>query len=60
MSSKVKNLGLEKYFDMVRRMEPSFEGFSVKNIPRLDNEHVDMLAKSAAQGLLLPPKCSLK
>jgi ribonuclease HI len=47
-SSKVKNPGLEKYYDMVRRMESSFEGFSVKNIPRLDNEHANMLAKSAA------------
>jgi hypothetical protein len=41
---------------MVRRMESSFEGFSVKNILRLDNEHVDMLVKFAAQGLPLPPK----
>jgi hypothetical protein len=37
-------------------MESSFEGFSVKNILWLDNEHVDMLAKFAAQGLPLPPK----
>ena len=35
-------------------MEASFEGFSVKNIPRGENEHADLLAKSAAQGLLLP------
>jgi hypothetical protein len=41
---------LEKYLDMVQRMETSFEGFLVKNIPRLDNEHADILAKSAAQG----------
>jgi hypothetical protein len=38
----------------VRRTEASFEGFSVKNIPRGENEHVDLLAKSAAQGLPLP------
>jgi hypothetical protein len=31
-----------------------FEGFSVKNIPRGKNEHADLLAKSAAQGLPLP------
>jgi hypothetical protein len=31
-----------------------FEGFSVKNIPRGENEHADLLAKSAAQGLPLP------
>jgi hypothetical protein len=56
-SSKGKIPNLEKYFDMVRRMESSFEkGFSVNNISRLDNEHADMLAKSAAQGLPLPPK----
>ena len=30
------------------------EGFSVKNIPRGQNEHADLLAKSAAQGLPLP------
>jgi hypothetical protein len=35
-------------------MEASFEGFSVKNIPRVENEHADLLAKSAAQGLPLP------
>jgi hypothetical protein len=29
-SSKSRNLGQEKYLDMVRRMESSFEGFSVK------------------------------
>jgi hypothetical protein len=28
--------------------------FSVKNIPRGENEHADLLAKSAAQGLPLP------
>jgi hypothetical protein len=41
---------------MVQRMKASFEGFSVKNILRLDNEHVDILDKSVAQGLPLPPK----
>jgi hypothetical protein len=40
--------------DTVRRLEASFEGFSVKNIPRGENEHADLLAKSAAQGLPLP------
>jgi hypothetical protein len=32
-------------------MEAFFEGFLVKNIPRGENEHADLLAKSAAQGL---------
>jgi hypothetical protein len=37
-------------------MESSFEGSSVKNIPRVYNKHADMLAKSANQGLPLPSK----
>jgi ribonuclease HI len=52
--SKARDPKLEKYLDIVRRMEASFEGFSVKNIPRGENEHADLLAKSAAQGLPLP------
>jgi ribonuclease HI len=55
-SSKVKDPKLEKYLDTVRRMEVPFEGFPVKNIPRGDDEQANLLAKSAAQGLLLPPK----
>jgi hypothetical protein len=35
-------------------LEASFEGFSVKNILRGENEHADLLAKSAAQGRPLP------
>jgi hypothetical protein len=35
-------------------MEVSFEGFSVKNVPRGKNEHANLLAKLAAQGLPLP------
>jgi ribonuclease HI len=53
-SSKARDLKLEKYLDTVRRLEASFEGFSVKNIPRGENEHAYLLAKSAAQGLPLP------
>jgi ribonuclease HI len=55
-SSKARDPKLEKYLDTVRRMEASFKGFSVKNIPRGENEHADLLAKSAAQGLSLPSK----
>jgi ribonuclease HI len=47
-SSKARDPKLEKYLDTVRRLEASFEGFSVKNIPSGENEHVDLLAKSAA------------
>jgi ribonuclease HI len=53
-SSKARDPKLEKYLDAVRRLEASFEGFFVKNIPRGENEHADLLAKSAAQGLRLP------
>jgi hypothetical protein len=53
-SSKARDPKLEKYLDTVRRLEASFDGFSVKNIPRGENEHADLLAKSAAQGLPLP------
>jgi ribonuclease HI len=53
-SSRARDLKLEKYLDTVRRMEVSFEGLSMKNIPRGENEHADLLAKSAAHGLPLP------
>jgi ribonuclease HI len=53
-SSKARDPKLLKYLDTVRRLEASFEGFSVKNIPRGENEHADLLAKSATQGLPLP------
>jgi ribonuclease HI len=55
-SCKARDPKLEKYLDTVRRLEASFEGFSVKDIPRGENEHNDLLAKSAAQGLPLPSK----
>jgi ribonuclease HI len=50
-SNKARDPELEKYFDIIQRMEASSEGFSVKNIPRGENEQADLLAKSAAQGL---------
>jgi ribonuclease HI len=53
-SCKARDPKLEKYLDTVRRLEASFEGFSVKNIPWGENEHADLLAKSVAQGLPLP------
>jgi hypothetical protein len=37
-------------------MEASFESFLVKNILRGKNEQADLLAKSALQGLPLPPE----
>jgi ribonuclease HI len=59
-SCKARDPKLEKYLDTVRRLETSFEGFSVKNIPRGENEHADLLAKSAAQGLPLPSEVFFK
>jgi ribonuclease HI len=53
-SSKARDLKLEKYLDAVRRIEAFFNCFSVKNIPRGENEHTDLLAKSSSQGLPLP------
>jgi ribonuclease HI len=53
-SSKARDPKLEKYLDVVRRLEASFEGFSVKNIPTGENEHADLSAKSVAHGLPLP------
>jgi ribonuclease HI len=53
-SCKARDSKLEKYLNTFRRLEASFEGFSNKNIPRGENEHANLLAKSAAQGLPLP------
>jgi ribonuclease HI len=47
-SSKARDPKLEKYLDAIRRLEASFEGFSVKNIPTGENGHADLLDKSAA------------
>jgi hypothetical protein len=59
-SSKTRRPTLEKYLDLVQRMEVSFEGFSVKNTMRLDNEHANILVKSTAWGSLYPMRCSSK
>jgi ribonuclease HI len=40
-SNKVKRSSLDKYLEMVQRMECSIEGFYVKNIPRADDEHAE-------------------
>lgn len=47
-SSKARNTTLEKYLDIVTKMEEIFEVFSIKNILRLDNERPNRLAKYAA------------
>jgi ribonuclease HI len=46
-SSKAQDPKLEKYLDAVRRLEASFEGFSVKNIPRGENEHAQISGSGA-------------
>jgi ribonuclease HI len=53
-NSKARDPKLEKYLDTVRWLEASFEGFSIKNIPRGENEHADLLTKSTTQVLPLP------
>jgi ribonuclease HI len=58
--SKARDPKLEKYLDAVRRLEASFEGFSIKNIPRGENEHANLLAKSVTQGLPLPSEVFFK
>jgi hypothetical protein len=53
-SRRARDPKLEKYLDTVRRLEASFEGFSVKKYSKRTNEHSNLLAKSAAHGLPLP------
>jgi ribonuclease HI len=53
-SSGARDLKLEKYLDTVQRMEASFKGFSLNNIPRGENELADLLARSMTQGIPLP------
>jgi hypothetical protein len=59
-SSKVKDPKLKKYLDTVRRMEVSFEGFPVKNIPRGDDEQANLLPNQQHRGSCSPQKCSSK
>ena len=49
-SSRARDSKLEKYLDAVRRLEASFEGFSVKNIPRGENEHADFASQISGSG----------
>ena len=62
LSCVVSTKGIEanpSKIEAILRMEPpstkkGAQRFSVKNIPQGENEHADLLAKSAAQGLSLP------
>jgi hypothetical protein len=49
-SNKARDLKLEKYLDAIRRLEASFEGFSVKNIPRGENEHGRLIGQISGTG----------
>ncbi|XP_072151766.1 uncharacterized protein [Setaria viridis] len=40
---------------MVRSMEKHFRGFTVKHIPRSENDEADRLAKAEAQNEPIPP-----
>jgi ribonuclease HI len=44
-SRRARDPKLEKYLDTVRRLEASFEGFSVKKYSKRTNEHSNLLAK---------------
>jgi hypothetical protein len=59
-SCRARDPKLEKYLDTVRRLEASFEGFSVKNISRGENEHADLLANQRYRGCLYLRKYSLR
>jgi ribonuclease HI len=54
-SYKAKHDEMAKYLKMVRGIEKFFFGFTVKKIPRDQNNEADMLAKEAAQNEPLPP-----
>ena len=48
-NASAKQETLQKYLQEIRRIEHSFERFTVKKIPRADNEEADALAKAASQ-----------
>lgn len=46
---------MARYLMAVRKMEKHFIGFTLRHIPRAENEEADQLAKAAAQSTPLPP-----
>jgi ribonuclease HI len=46
---------LERYLDVIRRMENFFKGFTVEHIERAKNTEADELAKAVARKAVLPP-----
>jgi acetolactate synthase regulatory subunit len=45
---------LERYLDVVRRMENFFKGFTVKHIERAKNTEAEELTKAVARETVLP------
>ena len=50
---KARDLELAKYLQFLREQEKYFEGFTVKNISRIDNSDADEIAKAIAQNTSL-------
>jgi hypothetical protein len=44
-----------KYLEKVREMQRHFKGYSIRHIPRDDNNEADKLAKAAAKNQEMPP-----
>ena len=51
---KARDPMLAKYLQFLREQEKYFEGFTVKNISRIDNSDADEIAKAIAQNTSLP------
>jgi ribonuclease HI len=51
---KARDKELAKYLQLIRDQEKHFEGFTIKNISRTNNEDADEIAKAAAQKIKLP------
>jgi ribonuclease HI len=52
--SEARNPVLMKYLEKVREMERHFKGYSVRHIPRDDNNEADKLVKAAARNQEMP------
>jgi hypothetical protein len=51
----VRDAILERYLDVVRRMDNHFKGFTVKYIEKTKNTEANKLAKAIAKKAVLPP-----
>ena len=57
---KARDPKLAKYLQFLREQEKYFEGFTVKNISRIDNSDADEIAKAIAQNTSLPQDVSFQ